>query len=42
MSYGMGVRGITQIFLPLFDGAMFGAIKVGGDGGDAMPVRAVA
>ena len=38
----MGVRGITQIFLPLFAGAMSGSIKVGGDGGDSMPVRAVA
>lgn len=38
----MGVRRIAQIFLPLFTGAMSGAIKIRGDGDDAMPVRAVA
>lgn len=37
----MGVRRIAQIFLPLFAGAIFGAIKIWGDGGDAMTVRAM-
>src|SRR5262249_317184 len=42
MSDGMGVRGISQIFLPLFARAVSGAINIRSDGGDAMPVRAVA
>ena len=37
----MGVRRIAQIFLPLFARAIFGAIKIWGDGGDAMTVRAM-
>jgi hypothetical protein len=42
MGDGMGVSRIAQIFLPFFAGAIPGAIKIGGDGGDPMTVRAVA
>ena len=35
-------RGIAQILFPLFGGAMFGAIKIGSNRGNAMTVRAVA
>ena len=38
----MGVRGIAQIFLPLFAGAISGAIKIRSDCGYPMTVRAVA
>src|SRR5262245_11895790 len=42
MSDGVRVRGIAQILFPLLSAPMSGAIKIGGDSRDAMPVRAVA
>jgi len=37
----VSVFGIAQIPFPLFRAAVFGAIKIGRNRGDAMPIRAV-